>query len=152
MLADRPDPTAPVSSLLLFGRPQDLAFERQVGRSARQRHHVRFWQHEAPGPGGRPFWIGAASFDRGVGVSRRTGQITHHIAPDIDADRDLVMEDLSGAGQLAQRYQVSGIGPTVSGRNGGGDRYFTDGEIEVGILTEGGARRDVAPEVLPSPT
>jgi hypothetical protein len=149
VLADRPDPTAPVSDLLLFGRAQDLAFEKEVGASARQRHHVRFWQHGSPGQGS--FWIGAASFDRGVGVSHRTGQITHHVAPDIDAERDLVMEDLVGAGQLSQRYQVSGIGPTLNGRNGGGDRYFSDGELDVGVLTMEGAPRPTAPEVLPNP-
>ena len=38
VLLDRPDPTAPVSTLLLWGRKQDLAFEQEVGRSARQRN------------------------------------------------------------------------------------------------------------------
>lgn len=151
VLADRPDPTAPVSNLLLLGRPQDLAFEKEVGRSAKQRHHVRFWRDDALGPGGRPFWIGTASFDRGVGVSHLTGQITHHIAPDIDADRDLVMADLVAAGQLSQRYQVTGMGPTLDGHNAGGDRYFTDGEVDVGVLAEGGSRLTAEPAVLPSP-
>jgi hypothetical protein len=40
----RPDPDAPVSSLYLFGRKQDLAFEREVGSSAARRHHVRWWR------------------------------------------------------------------------------------------------------------
>ena len=152
VLADRPDPTAPVSNLLLFGRAQDLAFEKEVGESAKQRHHVRFWRDDAFGPSGdRPFWIGAASFDRGVGVSHRTGQITHHIAPDIDADRDLVMADLAAVGRLAERYQVTGIGPTLDGHNAGGDRYFSDGELDVGVLVTTGAGRDVVPKVLASP-
>jgi hypothetical protein len=33
-----------------------------------------------------------------------------------------------------QIYQVGGVGPTVNGRNGEGDRYFTDGEITVGVI------------------
>ena len=40
----KPDDDAPVSSLFLFGRKQDLAFELPVGDSPRQRHHVRFWR------------------------------------------------------------------------------------------------------------
>src|SRR5690606_20223458 len=43
VLFDRPDPDAPVSTLLFRGRPQDLAFERPAGVSAGRRHHVRLW-------------------------------------------------------------------------------------------------------------
>jgi hypothetical protein len=39
---------------------------------------------------------------------------------------------------------VTGIGPTLAGRNGGGDRYFTDGEISLGVL-----RPDLAPSAEP---
>ena len=151
VLADRPDPTAPVSELFLFGRPEDLAFEKEVGQSADRRNHVRFWRDDSLGDGSRPFWIGAASFDEGVGVSHRTGQITHHIAPDIDAERDLVMADLEAAHQLVARYQVTGVGPTLDGRNGGGDRYFTDGELDVGVLIRVSETRTLPPAVLPSP-
>jgi len=38
----RPYVDAPVSSLFLFGRKEDLAFKKPVGNDARQRHHVRF--------------------------------------------------------------------------------------------------------------
>jgi hypothetical protein len=151
VLLDRPDPSAPVSNLFLFGRKQDLAFEREAGRSAKQRNHVRFWREDRSASGPRPLWLGAASFDRGVGVSHRTGQITHHIAPDIDAERDRVMQDLAAAGQLTLTYRVSGVGPTLAGRNGGGDRYFTDGEIDVGVLTLAGQIHAGPPEALASP-
>jgi hypothetical protein len=40
----RPDVTAPVSNLFLFGRKEDLAFEQPVGNNPRHRHHVRFWK------------------------------------------------------------------------------------------------------------
>jgi len=152
VLADRPDPTAPVSELFLFGRPEDLAFEKEVGTSADRRNHVRFWRNDELGDGSRPFWIGAASFDEGVGLSHRTGQITHHIAPDVDAERDLVMADLEAAHQLVRRYQVTGVGPTLDGRNGGGDRYFTDGELDVGVLIQERKAQVEPPAVLPNPT
>lgn len=136
VLLDRPDRDAPVSRLLLWGRPEDLAFEREVGRSAREHHHVRFWRSPLHADGARPAWVGAASFDRGVELSRRTGQVTHRIAPDLDAERDRVTGDLDAAGRLLRLFAVSGIGPTLAGRNGGGDRFFTDGELYVGELVE----------------
>ena len=141
----RPYLDAPVSNLFYDGRHQDLAFEKPVGGSADERHHVRLWLILGEGVEHRPVWLGAATFDRGVGISHYTGQITHHIAPDIDAERNLIIADLTGAGMLSAIYQVSGVGPTVSGRNGGGDRYFTDGEITVGVI-----RPDAVPTGVPS--
>ena len=134
VLFHRPDVTAPVSALYVFGRRQDLAFEREVGSSASQRHHVRWWRADQLDPLGRPLWLGAVSFDRGVGLSHLTGQITHHIAPDLDSERDQLMADLKRTGQLVQQYQQPGVGPTRDGRNAGGDHYFTDGLLRVGVL------------------
>jgi LssY C-terminus len=130
----RPDPDAPVSPLYVFGRKQDLAFEEDVGGSADRRHHVRWWRAEPLDAAGRPLWIGDATFDRDAGLSHLTGQITHHIEPDIDAERNQLMADLVAAGQLATRYEWPGIGATQDGRNAGGDRYYTDGMIAVGVL------------------
>ena len=90
----RPDDHAPVSSLSLFGRKQDLAFEQPVGNSPRQRHHVRFWR-SAQREDGRPLWFGAATFDRSVGLSHTTGEVTHHIGPDVDAERDRLAKQLA---------------------------------------------------------
>ena len=48
------------------------------------------------------------------------------------------MGDLERAARLTHVFQVTGVGPTVNGRNGGGDRYFTDGELAVGVLAPAG--------------
>lgn len=134
VLLDRRDVDAPVSTLMFEGRMQDFAFEKPVGESADQRHHVRFWLTPRKGADGRPLWLGSASFDRGVGLSHDTGQITHHIGPDLDAERDLLMKDLSAAGQIQSTYSMPGVGATTDGRNGGGDPYFTDGMATIGVL------------------
>lgn len=134
VVLDRPYADAPVSTLTFEGRRQDLAFEKPAGTSADTRHHVRFWQTQQTGDDGRPVWLGAASFDKGVGLSHDTGQITHHIAPDIDAERDGIIEDLRAAGALVAVESVDGVGPTDHGRNGGGDLYVTDGMISLGML------------------
>jgi hypothetical protein len=134
VVLDRPDLDAPVSPLFFEGRKQDLAFEKAVGKSADERNHIRFWLTEQTGPNNRPLWLGSASFDRGVGISHDTGQITHHIGPNLDAERNLIISDLLKAGQLMSSYEIEGIGATKEGRNGGGDPYFTDGKALVGVL------------------
>lgn len=130
-------PDAPVSNLFYDNRREDLAFEKADGRSANQRHHVRFWKALDLGDEGKPVWLGAATFDRGVGISRYTGQVTHHIAPDIDAERERLTEDLKTAKVVEAIYEVSGIGPTLMGRNGEGDQYYTDGEVKISRLVAG---------------
>jgi hypothetical protein len=148
VLLDRPDPDAPVSPLFYDGPKQDLAFEKPVGKSAKERHHVRFWkQPQQP----RPLWLGAVTFDRAVGLSHTTGQITHHIGPDIDAERDGLIADLRAAGVVTTQYNVTGIGPTWDARNGGGDPFYTDGEITIAVLTADAQRSAQPAEVLPSP-
>jgi hypothetical protein len=133
----RPYDDAPVSTLYYQSRRQDLAFEKPVGESADQRHHVRFWEVLKQGDENRPVWLGSATFDRDVGLSRYTGQVTHHIAPDIDAERDGLTNDLENSKVVEAVYEVSGVGPTFIGRNGEGDRYFTDGEVKISRLVSG---------------
>jgi hypothetical protein len=144
-------PNAPVSNLYVFGRVEDLAFEQAVPGKARQRHHVRYWRSDSPGRDGRPFWIGAVTFDRSVGVSHLTGKITHHIDGDIDEERDKVIADLTTHKQLISEYQVTGIGATLQARNGGGDIYYTDGELSVGVLTASGAENQAPVTTHESP-
>ncbi len=151
VLLHRPYNDAPVSDLYYEGRREDLAFEKTVGSSAKERNHVRFWLALDRGAEGRPVWLGAATFDRSVGLSHLTGQVTHHIAPDIDAIRGLLVEDLETAGMVQAIYQVSGVGPTLNGRNGGGDRYYTDGEIWMLRLVRSAEKNTAAPTVLSSP-
>src|SRR5262249_31559744 len=107
--------------------------------SARERNHVRFWRSPEQ-VDGQPLWLGSATFDQGVELSRRTGQITHHVAPDVDAERDRVIAALRAAGWIGAVFRVPGVGPTTDGRNGGGDRYVTDGQIDVAMLERRNSR------------
>ncbi|WP_229177151.1 LssY C-terminal domain-containing protein [Bradyrhizobium ivorense] len=151
VLLDRPYKDAPVSSLFYLDRREDLAFEKPVGVSADRRNHVRFWKVLDQGEEKRPVWLGAATLDRSVGISHYTGAVTHHIAADLDEERALLAGDLESAGMVTAKYQVTGIGPTFDGRNGGGDLYFTDGEIWVLRLVEACSRHDGPVERIPSP-
>jgi hypothetical protein len=151
VLLDRPYRDAPVSPLYYLGRREDFAFEKPVGSSADHRHHVRFWKVLEAGQEKRPVWLGDATFDRSVGVSHYTGAITHHIDADIDAERKLIAGDLEAAGMVEARYQVTGVGPTLAGRNGGGDLYYTDGEVWILRLVEACQKRTSPADIIPSP-
>ena len=133
-ILERPYVDAPVSNLYLWGRKEDLAFEQPVGDDPRQRHHVRFWRADQMGRDGRPVWVGAAIYDTRVGFSDTTGQITHHIAADIDTERDKLFRDLKQTGDLSEVYTIKGFHKILQGRNGGGDPWHTDGELAVGVI------------------
>jgi len=151
VLLDRAYPDAPVSPLFYLGRREDLAFEKPAGKSADRRHHVRFWKVLDKGEEQRPVWLGAVTFDKGVGVSHFTGAITHHIDADIDAERDGLAADIEEAGMATAKYQVTGVGPTLTGRNGGGDLYYTDGEVWILRLVEDCRKHTGPVATLPSP-
>jgi LssY C-terminus len=151
VLLDRPYSTAPVSSLLYEGRVQDLAYQKPDGMSADHRHHVRLWRVLEAGVEGRPIWLGASTYDRGVGFSHYTGQVTHRIAPQIDQERAFLIGDLTKAGMVEAQYGVSGVGPTIRGRNGNGNLYQTDGDIWIAQLVSKGQKRTDPAEIFDQP-
>ena len=122
--------TAPVSNLYLFGRKEDLAFERP-GHNVRQRDHIRLWNTSRIGDSGRPIWIGSATKDVKVELSKTNHLPTHGIAPDLDDERNLVVSELAQTGFLIEDTTCPGFGEETHGFNGGGDPYFTDGQVAV---------------------
>lgn len=125
-------PKAPVSSLFLFNKKQDIAFEREIDNNPRRRHHVRFWKTPEDWylPGGRNAdWLGAATYDKKVGFSFFTGQITHKINSDVDQERDFVLGMLKRSNQSVSIEIVEHFTTSYHGRNGGGDEIFTDGAL-----------------------
>ena len=122
--------TAPISNLFLFGRKEDLAFERP-GHNVRQRDHIRLWNTSRSGDNGRPIWIGSATKDVKVELSKTNYLPTHGIAPDLDDERELVVSELAQTGFLIEDTTCPGFGEETHGFNGGGDPYFTDGQLAV---------------------
>jgi len=130
----KPYAHAPVSDLFLWGRKQDAAFEQPVGDSPKQRHHVRFWCSNERDHAGRPLWLGAATYDERVEFSRTAGGVTHKISPNIDDERNKLVADSIRAGALDGYYWVDQFHHRAEGTNGGGDPYFTDRRLAVGII------------------
>lgn len=146
-LMRRPFPDAPVSTLELFDRPEDLAFQRAVGRTTSKRHHIRLWRApedwRLPG-GGRVDWLAATSFDRAIGFSLFTMQVTHKIDTDVDAERDYTIAMLEYVDPDISVSWDDDLGTGFHARNGGGDRVVTDGRVAV-VDAHGSAGR------LPTP-
>ncbi|WP_353113825.1 LssY C-terminal domain-containing protein [Microbacterium sp.] len=131
-------PTAPVSPLMLFGRRHDVAYQQEVEGNPKQRHHVRFW-HTPPGwllPGGaRTDWMGAGTYDTDVGLSFFTLQVTHRIDENTDIERDYVVSSVREAVPTATVRTLHDFTTGYHSRNGGGDRFVTDGDLPILDLT-----------------
>lgn len=132
-------PEAPVSPLLLFGRQQDFAYQQEVDGNPGKRHHIRFWR--CPDgwllPGGhRVDWLAAATYDRAVGFSLFTLQITHKIDADIDVERDYVTSSILQSVPGTELTLLKDFTTGYHSRNGGGDTIHTDGDLPVVELAE----------------
>lgn len=142
-LLRRSYPSAPVSGLHLFGRRHDFAYQQEVDGNPSQRHHVRFWR--APDgwllPGGHPAqWLAAGSYDRAVGLSVFTGQVTHKIDANIDIERDYIIDTVRYVDPGAGVHVIEDFSTAYHARNGGGDRIVTDGDLPI-LDVKGSARR-----------
>jgi hypothetical protein len=122
-------PTAPVSNLYVFGRVQDLVFEKPTNDVA-NRGHIRLWKTGTL-IGGQLVWIGQASYDSGIELSGTSHLPTHHIAPTVDLERNAVGADLEKTGLVREEAYGTFTPPIVYARNGGGDYYESDGDVLV---------------------
>src|SRR5271168_932102 len=111
-LLNSPYPTAPFSTLYLFGRCQDVGFQLPIGDSPRKRRHVRFWGQpldraeetfdmpsfwldaHRPAEDERVLWVGAVTKDTGISLTRLSFQITHATDADTNEERDFIIAEL----------------------------------------------------------
>jgi hypothetical protein len=101
-----------------------VAFERPIDGERGGRHHVRFWattyddtnnltfkhihwhQRSSHVQGDNLLWVGAASLDTGISFVRHNFQITHMIAPDTNAERKLILDQLEKAKRITTTNTV----------------------------------------------
>jgi hypothetical protein len=149
-ILNRPYPTAPFSSLILFGRTQDFGFQKPVSGSPAQRHHVRFWScvsrtsdphHQAHVSFWRShphipkdievLWVGAATKDIGLGIIRHNAQFTHAIDPDTNAERDFIIRTLEDAGAAKSVRRIAAGKPYTLRNRVLGITMIADGELKL---------------------
>ena len=126
MASDNGYENAPVSQLYLFGRVEDLAFEKTLNTFLK-RHHLRLWRTLVAAPDGREIWIGASTHD--IGLDVHFGVVSHEIDPDLDVERDKVGADLMAGGLVTAERLVSRPNPLTEGRTATGGTWKTDGEL-----------------------
>ncbi len=121
----------PVSTLYLFGRPQDLSFERADPLMvAAQRHHLRLWKTDQT-IDGKPLWVGSATHDIGFEKDQRNGGVTHKIDPDIDKERDFLLQSFDAAGMFSSAAYVTPANPLLTAKTATGGSFHSDGRIVV---------------------
>lgn len=131
-----PYPSAPFSTLYLYGRGQDVGFQKAIGDSPRKRHHVRFWaQGDASNTDGArldvashppTLWVGAGTRDTGFSLTWLTFQLTHATDADTNAERDFIVNDLTRHGTI-RHATLFKPGDKLERVN----HYIADGEIAV---------------------
>ncbi len=147
---NRPYPTAPFSTLYLFGRGQDIGFQKAIDDSPRKRHHIRFWalalahaeetvgtaafwlNTDRPPEDARVLWVGAGTRDTGISLTRLTFQVTHATDADTNIERDYI------AAELARSRVIGDVTSYESGQHlpiERVNRYVTDGAVSVANLT-----------------
>lgn len=126
---DGADPEMPVSPMWLFGRREDVALQKPSS-SIDQRNHLRLWLTPLRYQGQSVF-VGQISRDIGVEFTDKSWYLTtHKVDPDVDLDRDYILQDMLLSGAVDRFGYVEGVGvskPDDPRTNLTGDPYFTDG-------------------------
>ena len=117
---------APMSTLYMYGRPEDMAFEKMLNTFT-HRHHLRIWRAPATSPDGRQIWVVVADHDNGFDV--RPGVISHSVDPKVDLERAKVGADLGMTGLVAAEELVSVTNPARVGVTATGGKWESDGRI-----------------------
>ena len=129
---DRGYNEAPVSVLMLDGKPPDLVFEKLNNTFAR-RHHLRVWLRP-PSFQGSPVWAVAATHDMGINFSETNRTFIHRIDSQIDSERAKVVNDLLFTGRVQSVELVDRPDVPQHGQNATGDNLETDAKIAVLVL------------------
>jgi hypothetical protein len=120
---------SPISPLYVYGRPQDIGWQKARG-TVNERNHMRFWLSPIRYRGQRVF-IGQISRDIGVKFTLKSPTIlTHVIDPDVDEARRYFIEDMAYSQALARHGYVKGVGFVSRDKpkmNLMGDPIYTDG-------------------------
>lgn len=134
-LRNQPDPAAPATPAFFADRPQNITFEKpdSGAPSIRRRHHARLWQTTyCLTPHCRPMWVGTASFDIGIELSKRLYLPTHRIDPAVDNERALIVTDLIRVGATQEGAVM--VSAPLHGTNAAGSPFSTDGRAVVLVL------------------
>lgn len=121
--------SAPVSTLLLEGRPPDLVFQKSLNTFAK-RHHLRVWKLEKTYDG-QDVWVAAATHDIETTSKRANTKWSHRIDSHVDRERDWVATDLLFIAPEISYVDIDRPAAPHKIANATGDDIVTDGKISV---------------------
>jgi hypothetical protein len=119
---------SPISSLYLYGRPQDMAAQKARG-SIHERNHARFWLSPIRFRG-KEVYVGQISRDIGVKFTLKSPTISTHVIDPTRRSRRYLVEDLCTRRRLNRLGHVKGGTGVQQGRAAAepdGRPYYTDG-------------------------
>lgn len=124
----------PMSTLYLFGRPQDFGYEMaEPIAMVASRHHFRIWKAPVTWQG-HEVWAGAGTHDIGFAKDKRNGSVTHKIDPVVDGERDNIGSSLQKADKVKSLTYYLPPNPVQTAKNATGDGYSSDGRLLVILL------------------
>lgn len=83
-------------------------------------------------PGGYAVdWLAAGTYDKSVGLSLFTLQVTHKIEENTDIERDYIVETVSEGSPEVEVEVIENFSTGYHSRNGGGDLIITDGDLPI---------------------
>jgi hypothetical protein len=123
--------TTPISDLYLYGKKEELAFEKMFNTFAK-RHHLRLWRSLVKTSDGREIWLSAGTHD--IGIDIHPGVVSHEIDPNIDLERDKVGADLMATGNVAAEQLITPPNPLSEGMTATGGTWKTDGHLRLIVL------------------
>ncbi|MEO7649347.1 MAG: LssY C-terminal domain-containing protein, partial [Bryobacteraceae bacterium] len=123
--------TMPMSELYFFGRVQDYGYAHAEPISVvAQRHHLRLWK--APFElEGQTVWVGAATHDIGFERDKRNNGITHKIDPEVDKERDYVVQTLTETGIVVKTAKLTPAIPIKEAKTATGGSFRSDGATHI---------------------
>jgi hypothetical protein len=120
---------SPMSSLYVYGRPQDAGFQK-ARDTIHERNHLRLWLSPMTFRG-EHVWVGTITRDIGVYFTTRAWNLTTHaIDPYVDEARDHLAENLAHGRSLRRFGLVGGVGSASRDephRNLMNAPWYTDG-------------------------
>jgi hypothetical protein len=76
-------------------------------------------------------WLAAGTYDKSVGLSLFTLQVTHKIEENTDIERDYIVETVTAGSPEIEVGVIENFSTGYHSRNGGGDLIITDGNLPI---------------------
>jgi membrane protein DedA with SNARE-associated domain len=126
LIVKRPYPSAPISPSFWNTKIQDLSFAKVPGTNwLRNAQHLKIWRTNYVLQNGENIYVGMANANNGFNWG-----IIPKIAPDLDAERELLYQDLNHTGNIQSHQKVQLVKPLI-GKNFMGNQFFTDGKAYI---------------------